>query len=116
MAIAAAPGCGFGSNSGKPGPDAGVDSTVSPVDEGGMVPDGPPSGNGFCYGPSGWQVCLDARASGQVQIPAMLDTNSSTRCLGTLPTSWTAAQPDACIIVGDTITINSTSVTGNRPL
>jgi hypothetical protein len=81
-----------------------------------MVPDGPSSGNGVCYGPSGWQVCLDAKASGQVQIPATLDTDTSARCLNNLPTSWTASQPAACIIVGDTITVGSASVTGSRPL
>jgi hypothetical protein len=116
MAIAASPGCGSASNSGKPGPDAGVDTPGGPGGDAGPLPDGSPTGNGFCYGPSGWQVCLDARASGQVQIPATLDTHASQLCLGTLPASWTASQPDACIIVGDTIAVGSVSVTGNRPL
>ncbi len=116
MAIAAAPGCGFNSNTAKPGPDAGVDAPGGPGDDGGPPPDGPPTGNGFCYGPSGWQVCLDARASGQIVIPGTLDTDKSKLCLDALPASWTANQPAACIVAGDTVMMNVASVTGSRPL
>jgi hypothetical protein len=124
MAIAAAPGCGFNSNTAKPGPDAGVDTPGSPGDDGGP-PDGQPSGNGFCYGPSGWQVCLDSKATGQVHLqgiqglPGTLDTDKSDAknpCLKNQPTSWTATQPAACIIVGDTVTVDIVRVTGSRPL
>jgi hypothetical protein len=77
------------------------------------------AGTGVCYGPSGWQVCLGAKAIGQVQLQGTLDTgksDASNPCLNSQPTSWTATQPDACIIVGDTIAVTSLAVTGSRPL
>jgi hypothetical protein len=120
MAIAAAPGCGFDSNSAKPGPDGGgVDTPDGPGDDGGPPPDGSPSGNGVCYGPSGWQVCLDGKATGPVQLQGTLDTDKSDAknpCSKNQPSSWTSSQPAACIIAGDTVTIASLSVTGSRPL
>jgi hypothetical protein len=78
-----------------------------------------PTGNGFCYGPSGWQVCLDASASGSVPLQGLLDTDKSDAsdpCLKNLPASWTATQPAACIIVGGTVTLGALQVTGSRPL
>src|SRR4051812_32586685 len=120
MAIAAAPGCGFDSNSAKPGPDGGgVDTPGGPGDDGGPPPDGPPSGNGVCYGPSGWQVCLDARATGQVQLQGTLDTDKSDQnnpCLNHQPTGWTTPQPEVCVIAGDRVNVMSVVVTGSRPL
>ncbi|HEX3757859.1 MAG TPA: hypothetical protein VHW23_04095 [Kofleriaceae bacterium] len=74
---------------------------------------------GVCYGPSGWQVCLDAKASGQVPLQGTLDTDQSDAgnpCLNSQPASWTATQPDACIVVGDTIAVTSLRATGTRPL
>ena len=120
----AAPGCGFGSSSAKPGPDAGVDAPGGTADDAGPS-DAPPTGNGFCYGPSGWQVCLDKKATGEVHLqgiqglPGTLDTDRSDAkdpCLKDQPTSWTATQPDACIIVADTVTVDLVRVMGNRPL
>jgi hypothetical protein len=125
MAIAAAPGCGFNSNSAKPGPDSGVDGPGGTTgDDGGpppdgRPPDGPPSGNLVCYGPSGWEVCLDARASGPVQLQGTLDTDrndAASPCLKNQPSGWTTAQPEACIVVGGTVSVTSLSVTGTRPL
>src|SRR3954464_3152510 len=118
MAIAAAPGCGFNSNSAKPGPDSGVDGPGGTTGDDGPPPDRP-NGNEVCYGPSGWQVCLAAAASGPVQLQGTLDTNRSdggNPCLKKQLDSWTATQPDACVIAGDTVTIASLSVTGDRPL
>jgi hypothetical protein len=74
---------------------------------------------GVCYGPSGWQVCLGARPTEQVQLQGTLDTDKSDAgnpCLKSQPMSWTATQPDACIVVGDTIAVTSLGVTGSRPL
>ena len=48
------------------------------------------------------------RPSKAVQLMGMLDTDKSdgaNPCLKNQPTSWTATQPDACIIVGDTVTV-----------
>src|SRR5262245_16514022 len=95
MAPAAAPGCGFG-NAGKPGADGGGPGGGPDGGDGGSPP-----GTGFCYGPSGWQVCLDAKASGQVQLDGTLDTdksNANGRCLKSQPDTWAAMQPEACII------------------
>ena len=69
-----------------------------------------------CYGPSGWQVCLAAAPGGQISLPGAIDTDKSSLCLQAQPPSWTATQPAACIIVGDIVTVSSTSVTGARPL
>ncbi len=130
MALAAAPGCGFNSNPMKPGADAGPGGVDAPGggggDDGGVgsdggavpVPDGPP-GNSVCYGPSGWQVCMAAKPTGQVQLQGTLNTDRSDAqdpCLKNQPAGWTTAQPEACFVVGDTITVASLSVTGTRPL
>jgi hypothetical protein len=64
-------------------------------------------------------VCLDAKATGVLPLMGALDTDKSDPndpCLINLPASWTATQPSACIIVGDTVTISSLNVTGSRPL
>jgi hypothetical protein len=73
----------------------------------------------FCYGPSGWQVCLDARPVGSVTLQGSLDTDKSDAndpCLKNQPTSWIASQPAACIIVGGSVTLGALRVTGSRPL
>ncbi|HEX7836852.1 MAG TPA: hypothetical protein VF469_05280 [Kofleriaceae bacterium] len=93
-------------NGGTGGDDAGIDAPVS---------DTPPGA--VCYGPSGWQVCLDAALAGAVALSGTLDTDKSGLCLKSQPASWTAAlQPDACFIIGDTVTVMSVTVTGQRPL
>lgn len=97
-------------------PGGGVGGGDAGIDAPGMSADAPPSGTAVCYGPSGWQVCLDAAATGQVQLSGTLNTDTGTQCLKNQPASWTAAQPDACIIVGDTVTVAALNVTGTRPL
>jgi hypothetical protein len=119
MALVAAPGCGFGSSPAKPGADAGVDGSGGGGGDDGGPTDTPPTGTGFCYGPSGWQVCLADKPSGQVPLQGALDTdksNANNLCLKNQPDNWTATQPEACFIVGDTVTISSLNVTGSRPL
>jgi hypothetical protein len=106
------PACG-GTNRGGGGADAGIDAPGTTAD----APSG--TGTGACYGPSGWQLCLGTKPTGQVQLQGTLDTgksDASNPCLATQPTSWTATQPDACIVAGDTITVMSLRVTGTRPL
>jgi hypothetical protein len=92
-----------------PGDDAGIDAPMLVTDA--MSGDGP-----VCYRPTGWRVCLDAAATGQVQLPAALDTDKSSLCLAKQPASWTVAQPAACIVVGDTVTVGTVSDTGTWPL
>ncbi|HEY6180471.1 MAG TPA: hypothetical protein VIX73_38780, partial [Kofleriaceae bacterium] len=120
--MVAASGCGFGDNSAKPGPDGGV----QPDGGTGPVPDASPPdmtpGNPLCFGPMGWQLCLDAVPSGVVTLTGTLDTDRtdtspSNPCLPTQPASWTASlQPDACIVVGDKVTVASLIASGKRPL
>jgi hypothetical protein len=70
-----------------------------------------------CYGPPGaWRVCLATAPTGPVGLPLTLDTDTSSLCLRAQPTGWTSAQPPACFIVADTMTVGTTSVTGTRPL
>lgn len=128
MALAAAPGCGFSSSAAKPGVDGGpggpgIDAPPGTGSDGGTGVDAPPSGTTpVCYGPTGWQVCLDAKPTGQIQLsgalpdPGIFDTDHSEQCLKTTPASWTATQPDACIVAGDTLGVASLSIVGNRPL
>ena len=93
-------------DSGSGSDDAGADVPMS---------DTPPGA--VCYGPSGWQVCLDVAPTAAVALPATLDTDKSGLCLKDQPASWTAAlQPDACFVVGDTMTMASLAATGSRPL
>lgn len=76
----------------------------------------------MCYGPSGWQVCMAAKPTQQIQLggplatPGMLDTDHSEQCLKRQPDSWSATQPAACVVVGGSVTIDALRVTGNRPL
>jgi len=78
------------------------------------------SGAGFCYGPDAWRVCLDAAPSTPISLTGMLDTDKSDAknpCAKQQPASWTAAlQPDACFVIGTTVTVVSLNVTGRRPL
>jgi hypothetical protein len=52
----------------------------------------------------------------QISLPGAIDTDKSSLCLAAQPASWTATQPAACIIAGDTVTVGSAGVTGSRPL
>jgi hypothetical protein len=117
VAAALAGGCGFAGNSAKPAPDAGVDVPVGTVDA--APPDMAPGGE-LCFGPTGWQVCLDAPPSGAVTLTGALDTDKSDAenpCRKDQPASWTAAlQPDACFVVGAKVTVTSLVATGKRPL
>jgi len=112
----AAGGCGFGDNGATP--DGGVDGTGPAPD---TMPDMMPA-NPLCFGPMGWQLCLDALPSGVVTLTGTLDTDRSdvspsNPCLKNQPTSWTnSLQPDACIVVGDKVTVTSLVATGKRPL
>jgi len=71
----------------------------------------------------GWQACFDPAPTGLITLPATIDTSKNTDqgglCLKSQPMGWTAPQPDACFIVGGSITVaalTTTTVTGNRPL
>jgi hypothetical protein len=62
-------------------------------------------------------VCLDALPTAPVTITNDIDTTTDSRCLTAQPGTWTARQPDACFIVGTTITLTgNTDVDGGRPL
>ena len=107
--VALAAGCGFNS---KPGtqPDGGIE----PLDG------APGGGSAGCYGPDGWRVCLDAAPSQPISLTGMLDTDKSDAknpCAKQQPAGWTdALQPEACFVVGTTVTVVSLDVTGRRPL
>lgn len=113
-AVLVGAGCQFSAPAREPPVDAKVEPTDAPADTGG-------GGGQACYGASGvWQVCLAARPTGAVVLPATLDADRDARCLKAQPTGWLeAGQPNACFIVGDTIAIDggkTTTVTGSRPL
>jgi hypothetical protein len=105
-----AAGCGFSAaRSGAGHDDASVDgSDADAIDA---------APGTVCYGASGvWRVCLAAAPTGDVALPMMLDTDRDPICLQAQPSGWTPAQPPACFVVGDTVSVTSTTVTGGRPL
>ena len=99
-------------------PDTGSPAdAASPLDTGsdaGFADSSAPS----CFGPAGWTVCLTILPTKTFVPPATIDTETSSDCLTSIPTSWSSAgQPDACIIAARTITITSgVTVTGKLPL
>ena len=104
-------GCNF-----EPGQMSGDDDPIdarpdTPPD----VSDGPP-----CFGDGAFRVCLtDVTPGPAVTLPATLNTTNDALCLATVPASFWAmssAQPDSCVIVAESITVETTRVTGNRPL
>ena len=71
-----------------------------------------------CFGGSGaYQLCFDMMPPmGTVMLAGTLDTATDPRCVP-MPASWmTAGQPDSCLIVGKTVTVQTVMVTGTRPL
>ena len=82
-----------------------------------MTPDNP-----LCFGPAGWQLCLDALPTGAITLGGTIDTDRndvspSNPCSKNQPASWTnALQPDACIVVADKVSVTSLDATGKRPL
>jgi hypothetical protein len=77
-------------------------------------------GSGFCLGPAGWQICtpVEPTAATTFDSPITVLTDSNGRCETMQPASWKAAgQPDACIVVGKTITVTAAiAFTGDRPI
>jgi hypothetical protein len=115
-------GCGFRSQGvvGN-GSDASIDAPRPPLDapQGFDAPQDIDAGPGVtCYGPSGWQVCFASAPTGALNVPNTINTDGAAPCLGAQPMGWTAPQPPACFIVGDTITVpgGGTVVNGRRPL
>ncbi len=71
-----------------------------------------------CFGGSGaYQLCFGMMPPmGNVMLAGTLNTDTDARCM-TPPSSWAAAnQPDACMILGKTVTIATIAVTGTKPL
>lgn len=71
-----------------------------------------------CYGGEGWEACYDSPPAGAKQLGAALDTSTGSPDCEAPPESWlSAAQPDACFVVAESISINATTVVkGTRPL
>ena len=70
-----------------------------------------------CYGPSGaWRVCLGSTPTATTSVPSTIDTDTSSLCLPIQPVGWTLSQPEACFIVGKTVSVKATVVHGHRPL
>ena len=74
-----------------------------------------------CFGPSGaYQVCINNLPSAPVTLSGTLNTNTANPlCEATLPVGWMPGQPDACFVLGTSITLpagTTVKVTGPRPL
>jgi hypothetical protein len=84
--------------------------------------DAPDGDNGIdaraCYGADNYEVCLATVPMSPLTMPATFDTNmGNTMCLAAQPAGWVSrGQPASCFVVGTDITINTTNVTGSRPL
>lgn len=73
-----------------------------------------PTSTRMCYGVAPFDVCLDTPPMSAVTFPATFDTDSS-MCSATQ--HWgTAGQASACFVVGTTVTVTNTKITGSRPL
>lgn len=117
LAITVLVACGY--NSGNPsGGDARHDGVLSE----GPAPEGPPPMDARqCFGPSGaFSVCFDPGTlpTAPKSVPGTIDSNSTTMCLSPTPAAWiNAGQPDACFIVGNTVTVGGDlRATGARPI
>lgn len=66
----------------------------------------------LCFGTAPFDVCLTAPPADAVTFPTTFDTDACA------PTQYWASngQTDACFVVGTSITITNTTVTGSRPL
>lgn len=126
MAFGAA-SCGgaYATDSGSGGADAAsIDDGGSVTDGGDVAVDGGGGDGGgeldapSCFGPAGWSVCPTIMPTRTFVPPATIDTETSSECLTSIPTSWSSGgQPDACIITARTISITSAvTVTGRLPL
>ena len=71
-----------------------------------------------CYGTGTGTVCFDSPPTGNVSLPASINTTNGAQCAASQPTGWTAGgQPAACFVVGGTISQSgTTAVQGTRPL
>ena len=79
-----------------------------------------------CFGPPGnYQICIQTVPTTPVTLPAgtlntdTLANGGSALCATTTPMGWTMNQPDACFVMGTTITIpagTTVKATGPRPL
>lgn len=121
LSMALLVGCGFSAPATMTDVgDAGADAVVVPPDAPGTGTDAPMMVT-HCFGPaspSAFEVCLGEAPTGAITLPAMLDTRPgvSDLCLEAQPVGWTPAQPPACFIIANSITVDITTVTGTRPL
>lgn len=69
-----------------------------------------------CFGADKYEACLTFTPTDPVTLDGTLDTVSSALCLATQPDGWTTRQPEACFVVGKTVTVNNVAVYGARPL
>jgi hypothetical protein len=74
--------------------------------------DGPP----LCLGADSFAVCVTTPTM-PVTIMTDLDTDIAPQCAQVQPATWkSAGQPDACFVVGTTVTIQMVRAHGGRPL
>jgi hypothetical protein len=76
---------------------------------------------GYCLGFTGFRVCLDEEPTAPQSFTSdlLLSTSNSPKCATKQPASWKSQnQPDACFIIGTTVTISSGAfqAQGERPL
>jgi len=71
----------------------------------------------LCFGTGTYAVCLTAPPMAPLVLnPGLLDTGTFPLCLTDQPTDWAGNQPDACFLIGTTISVPALNVTGPRPL
>ena len=91
-----------------------------PIDA--YIPDAPPDAYVYdareCFGGGGaYQLCFAGMPPmGNLALNGNFNTGTDARCM-TPPTNWmTAGQPDACMVLGKAITVQTLTVTGTKPL
>lgn len=88
------------------------------------VGDGGTTGNemmeqGYCLGPTGWRVCVDAMPTMPRSLDSALNFDTSNSPLCSTTADWASpGQPPACFIVGSSVTFSAPSIqgSGSRPL
>jgi hypothetical protein len=93
--------------------DAAIDAIDGrPIDSPEIVIDAGP----MCVGVDPFKVCMASAPTPQSIVNATINTGTSTLCAG-LDVAWTTPQqPDACFIVGSSLSVAGLRASGPRPL
>lgn len=105
--------CGCSSIFGLKSPQPAADAAATDATD--AAGDGPPDAS-QCFGSGEYTVCFDALPTSTGIVTGTLDTGSSSAPCATTVHWTSAAQPDACFVVGTELTVGPVVVHGTKPL